>query len=621
MPPTALPLPDAPTVLLERRFPRTLDAVLERFGDGAHGGARIEAWLFEDAPARQEAERRLGELGITARLRSAYKPLLHAFLEGEIAARPGESVLVRLPSLVPARFRLEAYPLAALLPEGCTLRFEEGEAPDRYEVILEGPDGARARHEVFAPNHPRTDHLGEEVLAPCGWLRAWPAEAGATPDLGASPIAGGTATHPAPADAGDGTGAAPSEDGPLHTEFEAAFAAAMGALAARDWGPGPRLFEVLEIRVETGGIERPLPVGSEVLSTREALHEDLYFSALELFQRRAGLPLGDRRLQPGQILPEVLPGDGDTRLRVSLRGPLPERPSAPQDEPLDTIGTPLEPDRLAAETARLGGERFDATSVQGRAVPAIHHPGDGPALVISAAQHANEASGVVGALRAAAVLRDAGRHFALIPLENPDGYALHRHLRATHAHHMHHAARYTALGDDLEAREAAPWFEKTARIEAFRRTGARLHVNLHGYPAHEWTRPLSGYVPRGFASWTVPRGFFLILRHHPGLEDAALALVQGVAERLGSVPGLLEFNRRCLALHRLHAGDGAAGPVHADIPYVLGETTRHTPPFTLITEYPDETVGGDAFRLAQEAQRAAVLAAAELSAIWAPAGS
>ena len=71
-------------------------------------------------------------------------------------------------------------------------------------------------------------------------------------------------------------------------------------------------------------------------------------------------------------------------------------------------------------------------------------------------------------------------HFALIPLENPDGYALHRELCAHAPRHMHHAARYTALGDDLEYRDAPPWYEREARHQALALSGADLHINLHG---------------------------------------------------------------------------------------------------------------------------------------------
>ena len=103
---------------------------------------------------------------------------------------------------------------------------------------------------------------------------------------------------------------------------------------------------------------------------------------------------------------------------------------------------------------------------------------------------------------------------------------------------MLHASRYSALGDDIAYRERAPFFERDGRHQAHAISGAQLHINLHGYPAHEWTRPLSGYLPRHFELWTIPKGFFLVLRHHPGWGERARRLIEGVTARLArNVPG------------------------------------------------------------------------------------
>ena len=165
----------------------------------------------------------------------------------------------------------------------------------------------------------------------------------------------------------------------------------------------------------------------------------------------------------------------------------------------------------------------------------------------STAQSTPSASGVgAGTLRAAQRLAARpGSHFAFCPLENPDGYALHQRLIRTNPRHMHHAARYTALGDDLEYRTGAELHEKAIRLEAEARLPALLHLNFHGYPAHEWTRPLSGYVPRGFEVWTIPKGFFLVMRHGEGWDKPARALMIGdsandaLAARGAGMPVLL----------------------------------------------------------------------------------
>lgn len=176
---------------------------------------------------------------------------------------------------------------------------------------------------------------------------------------------------------------------------------------------------------------------------------------------------------------------------------------------------------------------------------------------------------------------------------------------------MHHAARYSALGDDIGYRERAPLLERAARDQAIALSGAQLHVNLHGYPAHEWTRPLSGYIPRGFELWTIPKGFFLVLRHHPGWAEAGRQLLDGVTARLAAVPGLLDFNAHQIAWYRAHALADSFDTLHG-IPVQVTECTHEATPLSLITEFPDETIYGAAFRFAHDVQTAAVLAAVDV---------
>jgi hypothetical protein len=562
------------TQLLAIDIPRSLDALVSGYGTA---GTSVEAWLFEDESSRRGAEARLAAAGLHARIRSAYKPLLHFFLE-EVELSGLSAATVYLPShplAVESRFRLETYPLVGLL-KGVQVRFEPGVEPLHYVVVTE--HGSRkVEHRVFAPNRERRNVLGERALAPCGCIK--------------------TAED------------APGE--PFETEYELAFDRVMAAVAGFEWKKPAPFFDVLDIAVETTGIEHRLPYGDECVSTREALHEDLYFSILEYFKGANGLGAEDRQLQVGQIVPDIRAGTGATQIRVTLRpGDRSTWTDGPQ--PLATATRPLAPAQIAREIESLGGERFDGVSGQGRPVLATHIAGRGPGLLVSGGQHANETSGVVGALRAAAVLKDRGTGFALIPQENPDGYALHGALRRHNPRHMHHAARFTALGDDLAFREKEPAGELAARLEAFRRTDAVLHVNLHGYPAHEWTRPHSGYVPPRSAFWMIPKGFFLIMRHHPGRREQAERFIRQLASRVALVPGLKEFNQAHLASFAAHIGE-MPQPIQDSIPLVIGES-RFVPPFTVVAEYPDETIYGDAFRLAHTVQMATVLAAADLLA-------
>jgi hypothetical protein len=581
-------------ILLDTGLPRTLDAWVQALLADGRPGLQAEGWLFEGLAARRAAERRLAEAGVAARFRSAYKPLVHHFPE-EVDLAGLDRVTVRYPVHPMAserRFALEAYPLADMLA-GIALRLEAqapADATPCYAVELRWRDGRQRTDAVFAPNRVHADGLGQTMLSPCAWMKM--RQAGA-----------------------------PVTDGARPSDYEALFRLAMDTLQRHPWPDAEPYFERLDIRVDLPGSAALPAAPAAWVDLHEALHEDLYFSLLELFQQRSGRPPGDRRLQPGQIVPDVRASDGAVALRIGLRAYpalAADEDAVADDSALDQAKAPLGFERIARELAALPGQRFEATSRQGRPVLGIYHPGPGPAVLLSGGQHANETSGVVGALRAARQLvARPDAHFALIALENPDGYALHRELCAHWPQHMHHAARYTALGDDVEYRAQAPWYEREAREQALRLSGAVLHINLHGYPAHEWTRPLSGYIPRGFDPWTMPKGFFLILRHRKGWARAARQLAEHVCGRLAQRPGLMAFNAAQLATYNTHAGELAFEVIQGTA-CTIGEVDRPGPALTLITEFPDETIHGDPFVFAHGAQTAAALAAVEALSLLSP---
>ena len=230
--------------------------------------------------------------------------------------------------------------------------------------------------------------------------------------------------------------------------------------------------------------------------------------------------------------------------------------------------------------------------------------------MISGGQHANEPSGIVGALRAAQSLaRHEGAHFTVHPLENPDGYALYRELIALSPGQMLHGARYTALGDDLEYRATRPRYESEIRDRARERAAPNFHINLHGYPAHEWSRPFTGYVPRGFAMWMLPRGLFFILRHHSAWSGAAERLIDKVTRQVAmAVPEALELTARQRKLSHPHAAEPGTRVVNGFCCMISVDDTMPTP-LKLTTEYPDESLRGPAFALACKAQEETTLAA------------
>jgi hypothetical protein len=117
-----------------------------------------------------------------------------------------------------------------------------------------------------------------------------------------------------------------------------------------------------------------------------------------------------------------------------------------------------------------------------------------------------------------------------------------------------------------------------------------------------------GYIPRGFEMWTLPKGFFLILRYHQGWEEPAMMMLDSVTRRLGKVPGLADLNRRQIALYEIHAGDAGFQMING-FPCHCSLDERSSVPVTLITEYPDETIYGDALVAGYKAQAETVVAA------------
>ena len=168
-------------ILLERSFPRTTRSLLDEYATPAYQGYQLEAWVFDDETERQATETAFKAADISARLRSAYKPLVHFFLE-EFSWEALESLVIEYPALAhaPRRFLLEAYPLAALLPPGVALCWEEVDATPTtisttistllyYRVRVERSTGELETYWVEAPNRQHLDHVDEAQCSPCGW--------------------------------------------------------------------------------------------------------------------------------------------------------------------------------------------------------------------------------------------------------------------------------------------------------------------------------------------------------------------------------------------------------------------------------------------------------------------
>ncbi len=581
------------TVLFDAEICSSLDTLVETYGRAEFIGAEIEIWVFDGRSRREAARETLKQAGVSASVRSAYKPLVHALIE-EIDLDGTDDILICYPvveGLAPNRFLLEAYPANEHIG-GDRIRFEPADPEDgsrllNYQVSYRNSDGCQQTIKIAAPGCFRQDHVDCRVFASSGWVRV------RLPH---------SKTY--------------ARDEAFHADQAQAFDRVMAILVAQEWSVQEPHFDRLDMCIEAPFYDQPLAFANECISTAEAMHEDLYFSALEVFKKKRGLPLDDRTIMPGQLVPQITSGNGPLRVRVSVtQDPGTRDPgldmSRPAEEPagLDRIDHWLKPGRIKAELDALGGVRFEARSQRGRPVWGTFIDNPGPGLVITAGQHANETSGPIGALRAAKQLATERKiGFAVAPLVNPDGYAVFRELCATYPHHMNHAARFTASGCDLEY--VGRGYENEAHYTAREMTRANLHLNLHGYPAHEWTRPFSGYVPRGAEIWTIPKGFFLILRYRPGWRKQGEAVLNAMIDALADYPPIIDLNREQMQRSRRYDSISAF-EVRSHVPYFLEERDDPLFPMTIITEAPDETIYGEEFVICHTAQMKAVLAAAE----------
>ena len=569
--------------ILSTSFTPTTEQLIEQFSHPECQGQEVEAWVFADQEHRKQVETRLLKNGVKAKIRSAYKPLLHFFLEDlPVDLSNISSVEVTYPvheSASEKRFLLETYPLAALLE--APVNFSENkDSVDFYQVTLHRQDATPLRYQVFAPNHLHLDIIGQQHLSPCGWLKV---------------------VNPQ----GESL-----DNKRLETDYERLFSTAMKAVSEHSWGEKSPYFEELNLQVSLPWKELSVAYQHEVISLSEALHEDLYFSILEWFKVKQGYLPTDREGQPGQIVPEIT-YSAQSLLSLAIETQPYQVNKTHNLQVLETANAPLSMTQIEAELALIDGSEFNASTITGKVIQARYHQGTDVPVMISGGQHANETTGVVGALRAAQYLHEeANSHFTISPLENPDGYALHQRLIHDNPYHMHHAARYTALGDDLEYRTELPLYEKAIRYKAREISQAQLHINLHGYPSHEWTRPFSGYVPHGFTMWTIPKGFFLILRHNPDARWSAYAeeFIHQVTLELVKLPGVLAFNDKQVALYKAHAGDSMFRIINS-FPCLISHSKEGDIPLQLITEYPDETLYGEHFIAGHNVQTATVLAA------------
>ena len=104
----------------------------------------------------------------------------------------------------------------------------------------------------------------------------------------------------------------------------------------------------------------------------------------------------------------------------------------------------------------------------------------------------------------------------LLPLENPDGAAVHRRLARIHPTWKLHAARFNGVGEEFGG-TVSPWLspfgEARPRDRLLTRYGADCLVDDHGVPDHVWAQPLAGRSspPLFPIAYTLPPGLLYLI--------------------------------------------------------------------------------------------------------------
>lgn len=164
-----------------------------------------------------------------------------------------------------------------------------------------------------------------------------------------------------------------------------------------------------------------------------------------------------------------------------------------------------------------------------------------PSVILNCRHHANEVSSTTSSLLLLRTLltdaefSDLGQKLRLIiiPMENPDGAAIHALLSRKHPRHKLHVARFNALGyefayDNFKADTIHR--EAHATLRLFKEYLPDVIIDDHGVPTHEWEQPYSGYTSPAFKGFWLPRSILYGYFWYPegvGYE-AQLALCQAV---------------------------------------------------------------------------------------------
>ncbi|MBU2513923.1 hypothetical protein KJ966_21500 [bacterium] len=256
-----------------------------------------------------------------------------------------------------------------------------------------------------------------------------------------------------------------------------------------------------------------------------------------------------------------------------------------------------------------------------------------PTILFNSRHHANEVSATTATLNLAddLITTEMGKQWRknfnilLIPMENMDGTAMLENLLPDCPDYMLHAARFNAVGAEFSGdyfKKNPSFPEALAKTRMWQTWLPELVVDQHGVPDHEWNLPFSGYLPKRFEQFWIPRTFayvilpYLTTPDHPHYAFAQIA-VESLNMAMKEEEDIQALNRKLEKRYNLYArnpqpeifppSDGQPLLAVPNLPRLNNTNAAILfPKITkseIVVEVPDEVVTGQRFELCVKANR------------------
>ncbi len=180
-------------------------------------------------------------------------------------------------------------------------------------------------------------------------------------------------------------------------------------------------------------------------------------------------------------------------------------------------------------------------------------------VLINARHHANEVSSTNAVLQLIkellcdpekqALIRNM--NLVILPMENPDGAAVHGMLCRKHPSYKLHMARFNALGREFARDVFIPDTVHTEARAVYRLLREYVFdavIDEHGVPSHEWEQTFSGYTSPAYRGFWLPRavlyGYFWYTPEHESgsYRDLTARIEQAVSMKISADKELTGLN-------------------------------------------------------------------------------